>query len=80
MFLATIPAVLYVDQWGRKPTLIVGAIGMGICHFVVAAIIGSFQDSWDTHKAAGWVAVVFVWLFAICEWHPFSRGPTSAQG
>jgi hypothetical protein len=30
MFLATIPAVLYVDKWGRKPTLIVGTIGMGV--------------------------------------------------
>lgn len=24
MFLATIPAVLYLDKWGRKPTLIAG--------------------------------------------------------
>lgn len=30
MFLATIPAVLWVDDWGRKPTLIAGAIGMGV--------------------------------------------------
>lgn len=30
MFLATIPAVLWVDQWGRKPTLIAGAVGMGV--------------------------------------------------
>jgi MFS family permease len=30
MFIATIPAVLYVDRWGRKPTLIIGAIGMGV--------------------------------------------------
>lgn len=30
MFLATIPAVLWVDNWGRKPTLIIGAIGMGV--------------------------------------------------
>ena len=30
MFVATIPAVLWVDHWGRKPTLIAGAIGMGV--------------------------------------------------
>jgi MFS family permease len=28
MFLATIPAVLYIDRLGRKPVLAVGAIGM----------------------------------------------------
>jgi MFS family permease len=28
IFLFTIPAVLYVDRLGRKPILIVGAIGM----------------------------------------------------
>jgi MFS family permease len=65
MFLATIPAVLYVDKWGRKPTLITGAIMMGICHFVVGIIIATCRDNWGAHKAAGWVAVVFIWLFAI---------------
>ncbi|KAG8947104.1 hypothetical protein FRC04_010955 [Tulasnella sp. 424] len=73
MFIATIPAVLYVDQWGRKPTLIVGAIVMGICHFVVAGIIGTCEDNWPAHKAAGWAAVVFIWIFAIG--FGFSWGP-----
>jgi MFS family permease len=57
MFLATIPAVLYVDSWGRKPTLISGAIGMGICHFVVAGIIGAYDNDFVGHAAGGWAAV-----------------------
>ena len=36
MFLATIPAVLYVDRFGRKTILIVGGIGMAVSHFIVA--------------------------------------------
>jgi predicted MFS family arabinose efflux permease len=36
MFLATIPAVLYVDKFGRKTILIVGGIGMAVSHFIVA--------------------------------------------
>jgi MFS family permease len=67
MFLATIPAVLYVDKWGRKWTLIVGSICMGICHFVVGAIIATCGHDWPGHRAAGWTAVVFVWFFAIGE-------------
>jgi MFS family permease len=65
MFLATIPAVLYVDKLGRKPVLIVGAIGMAISHLIVAGIAGSFEDSWPEHRGAGWAAVVMVWLFVI---------------
>ncbi|KAJ6119156.1 hypothetical protein N7523_003436 [Penicillium sp. IBT 18751x] len=65
MFLATIPAVLYIDQLGRKPVLIAGAIGMGVSHIIVAALYGSFNKDWAAHRAAGWVAVVFVWIYEI---------------
>ncbi|PWZ01811.1 general substrate transporter [Testicularia cyperi] len=75
MFLATIPAVLYVDNWGRKPTLIVGSIIMGICHFVVAIIIATCRDDWANGGgvAAGWVACTFIWIFAVA--FGFSWGP-----
>ncbi|KAK1221289.1 hypothetical protein PQX77_015899 [Marasmius sp. AFHP31] len=65
MFLATIPAVIWVDQLGRKPVLISGAFLMAACHFIVAGISGSFQDTWDSYASAGWVACAFVWVFAI---------------
>ncbi|KAK7203052.1 general substrate transporter [Myxozyma melibiosi] len=65
MFLATIPAVLFIDNLGRKPVLICGALGMAVCHFIVAGISGAYEDSWGSHKAAGWVAVVFVWFFVV---------------
>ncbi|MCJ1299531.1 hypothetical protein MMC08_002323 [Hypocenomyce scalaris] len=63
-FGATIPAVLWVDQFGRKSILIAGALGMATCHFIIAAIIGSFSSDWAAHRAGGWVAVVFVWIYA----------------
>lgn len=60
-----IPAVMYIDRLGRKPVLVVGAIGMASCHFIIAAIFGQNEHQWDTHKAAGWAAVAMVWLFVI---------------
>lgn len=65
MFLATIPAVLYVDRFGRKTILIVGGIGMAVSHFIVAGITGAYAGNFDNHQGAAWTAVVFIWLYAI---------------
>ncbi|KAI1333926.1 putative hexose transport-related protein [Xylariaceae sp. FL0016] len=65
MFIATIPAVLYIDRVGRKPVLTVGAIGMATCHIIIAVIVAKNADQWETHAAAGWAAVVMVWLFVV---------------
>ncbi|KAI6042511.1 general substrate transporter [Pisolithus marmoratus] len=65
MFLATIPAVLYVDKVGRKPVLISGAFIMAACHLIVASDI--------CFKGAGWAACVFVWIFSIA--FGYSWGP-----
>ncbi|KAL4062757.1 general substrate transporter [Scleroderma yunnanense] len=73
MFLATIPAVIYVDQIGRKPVLISGAFIMAGCHLIVAILTGLFHNSWDTHKSAGWAACAMVWIFSIA--FGYSWGP-----
>lgn len=39
MFLATIPAVMWIDKWGRKPTLVIGAIGMATCHIIIVRFL-----------------------------------------
>ncbi|KAJ2918559.1 hypothetical protein MD484_g1907, partial [Candolleomyces efflorescens] len=75
MLIATVPTVLYLDRVGRKPTLIVGALAMGVCHAIIAGLSGSYQDSWLTHKAAGWVACVFVWIYSVA--FAMSFGPVS---
>ncbi|KZW00841.1 general substrate transporter [Exidia glandulosa HHB12029] len=75
MFLTTIPAVIWVDQLGRKPILISGAFIMAGCHFIVAALIGQFSSDWPAHKAAGWVACAFVWIFAMA--FGYSWGPAA---
>ncbi|KAF7588630.1 hypothetical protein BBP40_005441 [Aspergillus hancockii] len=75
MFLATIPAVIWVDKLGRKPVLIVGAIGMAACHFIIAAIFGQNENQWESHPAAGWACVAMVWLFVVH--FGYSWGPCS---
>ncbi|KAL5525502.1 hypothetical protein ACEPAG_6838 [Sanghuangporus baumii] len=75
MFLATIPAVIWVDDWGRKPVLVSGAFLMAACHLIIAVLTGLYEDSWTEHRAAGWAACALVWLFAIG--FGYSWGPCS---
>ena len=67
MFLATIFAVLYIDNFGRKPIMIVGAIGMAFCHFAISIIYARSEAAWAVHgsTAAGWAAIVLTWLFVV---------------
>ncbi|KAJ6133429.1 Major facilitator superfamily domain general substrate transporter [Penicillium samsonianum] len=75
----TLPAVLYLDKFGRKTFLIVGAIGMFCCHIVVATVEGIYKPHWDLNqgldKGQGWVAIVFIWLFAVN--FAYSWGPVA---
>jgi MFS family permease len=75
MFIATVPAVLWIDRLGRKPVLAVGALGMGACHLIIAVILAKNIDQFETHKAAGWAAICMVWLFVVhfgCKFTPTS--------
>lgn len=73
MWIATMPAVAYVDKLGRKPILISGAIGMATCHIIIGIITARDQHNWPAHRGAGWAAVVMVWLFVV--FFGYSWGP-----
>ncbi|KAJ5734517.1 hypothetical protein N7533_012920 [Penicillium manginii] len=62
-FLSTIPAIMYMDRWGRRKVLIIGGIGMGISQLIVGTIYAVYKDSWASHKSAGWAAASFVWIY-----------------
>ncbi|PWN32687.1 general substrate transporter [Meira miltonrushii] len=70
-FLATLPSVVYLDKWGRRPMFMLAAILMSLTLFSIAGIIAQFKPRWDADirtpatNAAGWGAAVMVWLFAI---------------
>jgi sugar porter (SP) family MFS transporter len=66
-FVSTIPAVIYVDQVGRKPVMVSGAFLMGVCHLIIAVLVGLFHNDWQNHQAAaaGWAACSLVWVFSL---------------
>ncbi|KAL1413322.1 hypothetical protein Q8F55_001081 [Vanrija albida] len=62
-FVLTIPAVLFVDNFGRKPILIWGMANMAVSHATVGAIVATYGGRFDEHKAAGNGAVFMVFWF-----------------
>ncbi|KAF2793457.1 hypothetical protein K505DRAFT_244391, partial [Melanomma pulvis-pyrius CBS 109.77] len=64
MFIAIIPAVLWIDRVGRKP-LTWGAICMGTCYIIIAIPLARNIDRFPETLAVAWAAVSMVWLFVI---------------
>ena len=40
----TVPALLFMDRWGRRPTLLIGAALMGIFMFANAGMMGAHGE------------------------------------
>ncbi|OZJ06915.1 hypothetical protein BZG36_00080 [Bifiguratus adelaidae] len=73
--LSTIPAVLYIDRWGRVKTLIFGAIGMSVTMLLAGALLGKYpyMPNGGNNLAAQYVAIIMMYLFTICfsiSWGP----------
>ncbi|GFZ51342.1 hypothetical protein JCM24511_09102 [Saitozyma sp. JCM 24511] len=64
-FVALIPTFLWLDKVGRRPPLLVGSVGMTICHFVVAAMIAKYPNDWPAHQAQAWVGVAFIIFYMV---------------
>ncbi|KAG1782069.1 general substrate transporter, partial [Suillus placidus] len=72
-FLAVFPAIIFLDQWGRKPLLKGGSAIMAVSHFMIAILIHLFQDDWESNTIAAWVAVFCTYIFTAA--YGMSFGP-----
>ncbi|KAJ9063871.1 hypothetical protein DSO57_1036421 [Entomophthora muscae] len=69
----TIPAILYVDRWGRRPMLMAGALVMATSMGAVALLTGAFQISDHQHPVASYLTIMFIFIFVgafSCTWGP----------
>jgi MFS family permease len=53
----TLPAILFIDRWGRRPTLIIGAAVMSFWLFLVGGIMGGFGEDGVVSNTTTWVYV-----------------------
>lgn len=65
---STLPGLVLVEKWGRRPLLLFGAIGMCICEFIIA-IVGVTAESEIANKILIAFVCFYIFFFA------FSWGP-----
>ncbi|KAI5122871.1 hypothetical protein M0805_003323 [Coniferiporia weirii] len=51
----TIPAIVYIDKWGRRPMLLIGTALMGFWLFLVGGLQGRFGEWGTVDGSAVWV-------------------------
>ncbi|KAK9241392.1 general substrate transporter [Lipomyces kononenkoae] len=54
----TVPAILYIDQWGRRPLLLTGSILMALWLFLVGGVMGQYGhyvDSLNGNSEIRWI-------------------------
>ncbi|CAM0134845.1 unnamed protein product, partial [Umbelopsis sp. WA50703] len=87
--LATIPTIFFIDKWGRRPTLISGAVSCCVCMLVLAVVLATNSLEGTTvssdvtgtgsialildSKPSTVVIMVFLYLFVAC--YAYSWGP-----
>ncbi|KAG2184678.1 hypothetical protein INT43_000591 [Umbelopsis isabellina] len=73
--IATIPAVMYIDSWGRVKTLLVGGTGMGVTMLLAGALLGAYPhtDTGNNNLGAQYFAIAMMYVFTIffsSSWGP----------
>lgn len=58
--LFTLVTFFFIDKTGRRPLLIYGAIDMGVCHFVVGGVLGSYGEYVDSVQGDGNIKITVI--------------------
>lgn len=64
IFAVTIPATLWADSWGRRPSLILGGVSMA----VLMILIGGLYAGHTVHGSSGaarWVVIVAIYIYIV---------------
>ncbi|KDQ08027.1 hypothetical protein BOTBODRAFT_585605 [Botryobasidium botryosum FD-172 SS1] len=82
---ATIPAIIYIDKWGRRPMLVIGLVFMAFWLYLVGGLQGTYghwgevdgERNWviTDHKSITYGIIVCSYLF-VCSF-AITMGPVS---
>ncbi|KAI4158347.1 MAG: hypothetical protein LQ342_007516 [Letrouitia transgressa] len=68
---STFPGLYLVEKWGRRPLLLLGAIGMFICQMIVASVGTALPDSQVANKVLIAFVCIYIYFFA-STWGPIA--------
>ncbi|KAI8139057.1 general substrate transporter [Fennellomyces sp. T-0311] len=73
--ICTIPAILFVDKWGRRKTLLAGGTGMGVSMLIAGAVLKVYPyvEGGENNTSAQYGAVAMMFIFSAS--FSFSWGP-----
>ncbi|KIW15311.1 hypothetical protein PV08_05356 [Exophiala spinifera] len=66
---STVPGLILVEKWGRRPLLLTGAIGMSVCQLIVASVGTALPDESSANKALIAFVCFYIFFFA-SSWGP----------
>ncbi|KAF9487150.1 MFS general substrate transporter [Pleurotus eryngii] len=80
----TMPAIYYIDRWGRRPMLLAGTCLMGVCLMLIGGLRGGFghwgaidgSPVWVAENSATTKAIVVCYCLFICSFAA-TMGPVS---
>ena len=68
---STFPGLYLVEKWGRRPLLLMGALGMFVCQYIVAIIGTTAGGKLAANKACLAFVCVYIYFFA-STWGPIA--------
>lgn len=87
LVLATIPAQIWVDKWGRKPPMVIGGASMATCFLIIGSLFARYgvlegDQVLLTNGPAKYAVVAFIYMFIALfsiTWAVVSVHPSSMQ-
>jgi MFS family permease len=53
------------DQFGRRPLLLYGGLGMTVAQFIVAILVSQFSENWPAHQGGAWASVAMLFVYML---------------
>lgn len=64
IFVVTVPATIWADRWGRRPSLVLGGVSMAILMFLIGGLYAG-NAVHDSTGAGRWVVIVTIYVYVI---------------
>ncbi|EXJ77013.1 hypothetical protein A1O3_10170 [Capronia epimyces CBS 606.96] len=66
---STVPGLILVERWGRRPLLMFGAAGMSVCQLIVGSVGTARPNDKASNNALIAFVCIYIFFFA-CSWGP----------